>query len=176
MNGVVDMARVRTLRPNEVSAAGQTLAERLEYLIATVYPRGAQPYTNEEIAALVAEEGLGTLSVTQIKKLRYGVAENPTLTTLQQLAGVFGVSISFFDCRDHEVARETVRAVEWAKVRRDAPVRQVVARMDDMDEDTRELTAELVDKLAVVNAKHARGNRSKGGRAKDGGGSGRRSR
>src|SRR2546423_11599508 len=77
-------------------SAATTLAEKLEHLFAAVHPAGRGPYSNDEVAAAIQEQGGPTISGTYIWLLRKGQRDNPTKKHLEALAGFFGVPVSYF--------------------------------------------------------------------------------
>jgi transcriptional regulator with XRE-family HTH domain len=74
----------------------RTLADRVNWLVATVHPAGRGPYSNYEVAALIEEVTGEKVSHNAIWKLRNGQAANPTMRLVSALAQVFGVPPGFF--------------------------------------------------------------------------------
>jgi hypothetical protein len=75
----------------EGSPAG-TLAERIEWLIASMWPKDAPPpRTNAEAARAISAATGTELSHTGLWKLRTGRTDNPTLKTITALAAFFRV-------------------------------------------------------------------------------------
>jgi len=78
------------------SASLPTLADRLNWLVERIHPPGRGPYSNYEIAALIAKVTGEKVSHNAIWKLRNGQAANPTMRLVSALAQVFGVPPGFF--------------------------------------------------------------------------------
>lgn len=74
----------------------RTLADRVNWLVATVHPAGRGPYSNYEVAALIEDVTGEKVSHNAIWKLRNGQAANPTMRLVSALAQVFGVPPGFF--------------------------------------------------------------------------------
>ncbi|MFC9290977.1 helix-turn-helix domain-containing protein [Streptomyces sp. NPDC057052] len=94
-----------------------TLAERLNHLFETVHPRGRGPYSNEEVARAIREQG-GDISKQYIAYLRKGERENPRVHHLEALARFFGVQVSYFI--DSESAERTKEMLAELAVWRDS--------------------------------------------------------
>jgi transcriptional regulator with XRE-family HTH domain len=94
----------------EGSPAGGTLAERVEWLIARMWPAGAPPPSTNASAAAAISAATGTdLSHTALWKLRTGRSDNPTLKTITALAAFFRVPPSYFtDGPDAEAVADQV--------------------------------------------------------------------
>ena len=71
------------------------MAQRLNRLFETVHPHGRGPFSNEEVARAIREQG-GDISKQYIAYLRKGERENPRLHHLEALAKIFGVPVSYF--------------------------------------------------------------------------------
>jgi transcriptional regulator with XRE-family HTH domain len=84
--------------------AASTLADKINYLFATVRPRGVgkREYSNEDVAVAIGRVSGVTISQSYIWQLRKGKKDNPTLKHLQALADFFGVPAAYFF--DNEVA------------------------------------------------------------------------
>jgi len=80
---------------DDASSAG-TLAAKLNHLFASVRPRGARPYSNEQVAEAIRQSSGVTISQSYIWQLRNGKKDNPTLKHLQALADFFGVPAAYF--------------------------------------------------------------------------------
>lgn len=78
--------------------AAPTLADKINYLFATVRPRGGdkREYSNEHVAAAIGRASGVTISQSYIWQLRKGKKDNPTLKHLQALADFFGVPAAYF--------------------------------------------------------------------------------
>ncbi|MFI7122043.1 helix-turn-helix domain-containing protein [Amycolatopsis sp. NPDC049868] len=72
-------------------------AERLRYLFAAVHPRGRGPYSPEEAAAAIRQDGrYGGISASYIRELLAGTSDNPRLKHIFGLAGYFGAPPAYF--------------------------------------------------------------------------------
>jgi transcriptional regulator with XRE-family HTH domain len=80
----------------DVTSAGRSLADKLNYLFAHHTPRNGHEYTNEQVAATICARGEFTISQSYIWQLRKSHKDNPTYKHLQALAGFFGVPASYF--------------------------------------------------------------------------------
>jgi len=101
------------------------LADRLNRLFETVHPPGRAPYSNEEVARAVREQG-GDISRAYLSYLRNGERTNPTFQHLQALARFFGVAPAYFF--DDDVAAEVNAQLNLVVSLRDAGVRAVALR------------------------------------------------
>lgn len=78
------------------TSAGQSLAEKLNYLFAHCTLRNGQEFTNAHVAAAICARGEVTISQSYIWQLRKSIKDNPTCKHLQVLASFFGVPVSYF--------------------------------------------------------------------------------
>lgn len=123
----------------------RTFAEKLNHLFATVYPASRGPYSNEEAAAAIREQGGPSISGTYIWLLRKGQRANPTLKHLEALASLFGVPPAyFFD--DDEAARVDAQ-LELLAAMRDLGVRSVALRMAGLSPKSLSSIAEVVERV-----------------------------
>jgi transcriptional regulator with XRE-family HTH domain len=106
-------------------AKSGSLADRLNHLFETIHPPGRDPYSNEEVARAIREQG-GDISRAYLSYLRNGERTNPTLQHLQALARFFGVTPAYFF--DDDVAAEIDAQLHVAVALRDAGVRAVALR------------------------------------------------
>jgi transcriptional regulator with XRE-family HTH domain len=102
-----------------------SLADRLNHLFDIVHPPGLLPYSNEEVARAVREQG-GDISRAYLSYLRNGDRTNPTFQHLQALARFFGVTPAYFF--DDDVATEVNAQLDLVVALRDAGVRAVALR------------------------------------------------
>ncbi|MFC9280928.1 hypothetical protein [Streptomyces collinus] len=75
------------------AAASATFGERLDHLCRND-PRG--PFTNDQVAAMLAEAHLPTASGTYVWQLRTGRRDNPTKHHIEGFAKLFGVPVTYF--------------------------------------------------------------------------------
>lgn len=75
------------------AALGGSFADRLDYLCRND-PRG--PFSNDQVAAMLAEANLPTASGTYVWQLRSGRRDNPTKHHIEGFARLFGVPVTYF--------------------------------------------------------------------------------
>ncbi|MCX4751557.1 hypothetical protein OG455_39680 [Kitasatospora sp. NBC_01287] len=85
----------------EITPAGRgSIADRLDRLISTSHPPGRGAYGYDEIAKLSREfaavHGGPTISHQSVLNIRSGKVVNPSVNSLQALANVFQVDITYF--------------------------------------------------------------------------------
>lgn len=97
------------------------LSRRLNRLFETVHPRGRGPFSNEEVARAVRDQG-GDISKQYIAYLRKGERGNPRIHHLDALAKFFGVPVSYFF--DDGSAALTEKRLEELAAWRDAGLTQ----------------------------------------------------
>ncbi|MDH6623210.1 hypothetical protein M2271_000997 [Streptomyces sp. LBL] len=73
----------------------EILPQRLNCLFETMYPHGRGPFSNEEVARAIRDQG-GDISKQYIAYLRKGERGNPRIHHLDALARFFGVPVSYF--------------------------------------------------------------------------------
>ncbi|WP_307534226.1 helix-turn-helix domain-containing protein [Streptomyces sp. V3I8] len=71
------------------------LPQRLNCLFETMYPHDRGPFSNEEVARAIRDQG-GDISKQYIAYLRKGERGNPRIHHLDALARFFGVPVSYF--------------------------------------------------------------------------------
>lgn len=120
--------------PSEAASSPRTLAEKIDYLFATVHPKGRGPYTYEEVASGVREAGGPTISGSYVWQLRTGQRDNPTMKHLQALAGFFGVAPSYFF--DEESSQRIAAELKLLASMRDNNVRTVALRASGLSPET----------------------------------------
>jgi len=98
-----------------------SLAEKINYLFATVRPDGGQrEFSNEHVAAEIARSSGVTISQSYIWQLRKGKKDNPTLKHLQALADFFGVPAAyFFDSEVNARVNEQLQVLRTEQARRE---------------------------------------------------------
>jgi transcriptional regulator with XRE-family HTH domain len=128
------------------------IAQRLEHLFATVYPKQlGRPYTLREAAEKInADAGENVISVAYISQLRNGEKREPAFSKLAALAKLFGVSVDYFT--DDEAARRVDEQLDLVVALRDQQVEHVALRAAGLS------AASLSTVLAVIeNARKAEG-------------------
>lgn len=122
----------------------RTLAERLNHLFATVHPADRGPYSNEEVAAGIREQG-GEISGTYLWQLRKGVKDNPTKKHLEALASYFGVPAAYFF--DEAAALKVSAELETLQLLKDVRARRIGLRAVGLSDRSQRRVAEM---LALV--------------------------
>ena len=87
-----------------------SFAEKLEHLYATVHPRGRRPYSMDEVAVGIAEQGGEPVSASYLWMLRRGQRDNPTIKAVEAIAKFFGVPTAYFF--DDQVTGEMDKQLE----------------------------------------------------------------
>lgn len=132
-----------------------TLADRVNWLVATVHPPGRGPYSNYEIAALIEKVTGEKVSHNAIWKLRNGQAANPTMRLVSAMAAVFGVPPGFF------YGEQVVPAdqVEVLALIRDSGITTAHLRaFAELSPEARQAIADLIEYTARTEAeRHGRG-------------------
>jgi transcriptional regulator with XRE-family HTH domain len=125
--------------------ASRTLAMKLNHLFDTVYPAGSGPYSNEEVAALIRDNGGPTISATYIWLLRKGQRDNPTLKHVEALASFFGVPQAYFF--DDETAAKVDAELELLNVMKDLGVQKVAMRVAGLSSKSIESISEIIERV-----------------------------
>jgi transcriptional regulator with XRE-family HTH domain len=124
-----------------------SLADRLNHLFETVHPAGRGPYSNEEVARAVREQG-GDISRAYLSYLRNGERTNPTMQHLQVLARFFGVTPAYFF--DDDTAAEVDAQLGLAVALRDAEVRAVVLRAAGLSAKGLHAVAAIIEEVRLL--------------------------
>lgn len=119
------------------------LSDRLNCLFDAVHPPDRGPYSNAEVAALMKERGLETVSAQYLWLLRTGQRNNPTKRHLEALASFFGVPVSYWF--DDAVAEKTAQELELLALLRDSKIKNVLLRLSDVSADGKEVVLGLVN-------------------------------
>lgn len=77
---------MKELTKEPMSPRARKLSERLNRLFDVVHPPDRGPYSNAEVAELMAARGLETVTSTYLWMLRTGRRDNPTMRHLEALA------------------------------------------------------------------------------------------
>lgn len=80
----------------EVNGYPATFGDRLNFLFDTVHPADRRPYSNDEVASAISDDGGTRISTTYIWYLRKGYRDNPTIKHVEALAAFFGVPPAYF--------------------------------------------------------------------------------
>lgn len=130
-----------------------TLASKINYLFATVRPRGSdgREYSNEHVAAEIGRTAGATISQSYIWQLRKGKKDNPTIKHLQALADFFGVPAAyFFDSEVTARVNDQLRMLAAEQARRDAndahgEASLMAMRAGELSPERREQVMQLLD-------------------------------
>ena len=122
-----------------------TLAEKVDLLFRTFRPRGGGEYSFEEVAQKIAESGGPTISATYLWMLRKGIRDNPTKKHLEALANFFKVSPEYFF--DSETAQRYAAQLDLVGAFRDAGVREIALRAQDLSPEALQTIAEMLDRV-----------------------------
>jgi transcriptional regulator with XRE-family HTH domain len=142
----------------EVSPSA-SLADKVEWLIRTMWPADAPPPRNnvETAAAITAATG-EDISSTTVWKLRTGRQDNPQLRTLTALATFFGVPIGYFGFAteaqpidDDLTIKALLRELHAGTISRD-----VLRAFVDLTPEARWVVDEMILAVAVANADRRR--------------------
>jgi transcriptional regulator with XRE-family HTH domain len=131
-------------------AGERSLADRLNHLFALHTARPGQEYSNEQVAAAIAENGV-TISQSYIWQLRKGRKDNPTFKHLQALAGFFRVPVSyFFDDEVTDRVDAQLKALQEEQLRLNeiasgSEAQLMAMRAGELSPDRRRLVMELLD-------------------------------
>jgi transcriptional regulator with XRE-family HTH domain len=122
-----------------------TLAGKLDYLFSTIHPANRGPYSNEEAASIIREQGGPTISGTYIWYLRKGERDNPTVKHIEALADFFGVSPAYFF--NDETAAEVSAQLDLLNTLKDARVKAMALRVAGLSAESLDSIAEVVERV-----------------------------
>ncbi|AYY13000.1 XRE family transcriptional regulator [Actinobacteria bacterium YIM 96077] len=121
-----------------------TLAERLDYLFATVRPRGRGEYTYREVAQAINDSPDDvTISASYLWQLRKGGKVNPSVRHLEALARFFGVPTRWLLGDDD--ADEVTSQLELLAAMRDADVREIALRASGLSDAALQMVKNVVE-------------------------------
>jgi len=123
---------------------GQSLAERLNHLLAASTPPGGKPPTTRELAQQVTEAG-HQVSHTYIARLLNGQTDDPSLRCLQALANVFGVPPGYFV--DDATAAKVNRDLELLAALRDGDVRVIALESRGLSQSSQETVLNVIKQV-----------------------------
>jgi transcriptional regulator with XRE-family HTH domain len=127
------------------------LAQKLNHLFDAVQPAGRGPYSNEEVAAAIQEQGGPTISGTYVWLLRKGQRDNPTKKHLEALANFFGVPPAYFF--DDEMASQLRAELELLAALRDASVRDIALRVAVLSPDSLDAIRGMIEQVRQLEAR-----------------------
>ncbi len=120
-----------------------SFAEKLEHLFATVHPRGRRPYSMDEVAAGIAEQGGEPVSASYLWMLRRGQRDNPTIKAVEAIAKFFGVPTAYFF--DDQVTGEMDKQLELLAKLRDAGLESFGLRSSELSPEGRAAIGKIID-------------------------------
>lgn len=110
--------------PGDAAGPQGNLAQKMDYLIKTVHPKGRGPYSLREAAGLINEAAREeVISHSYLGQLRNGKRDNPTMKQLAVLSAFYGVPVSYFF--GDEASRRSAQDVELAIAIKDPDVRDL---------------------------------------------------
>jgi hypothetical protein len=136
---------------------GQSLGEKIEWLIRHRWPDGAPPpATNADVAAAIEAATGEELSSTGIWKLRTGRGDNPTLKTMTALAAFFAVPIGFFGSdEDAEIIADGAAAA--ALLRGGGVSREALRAFADLSAPGRRVVEDLIGSMTRMERERIEG-------------------
>lgn len=123
----------------------QTLADKLNHLFATVHPVSRGPYSNDEVAASIREQGGPTVSGTYIWYLRRGERDNPTMKHIEALANFFGVPPAYFF--DNAAAAKVDEELTLLNALRETGVETLALRVAGLSSKSLDSIVDMVDRV-----------------------------
>ncbi len=136
---------------DEKETEAKSLADKLNYLFATVHPRGRGEYTHEEVAEEISRRGVTSVSHTYIWQLRSGIKSNPTMAIIEALSDFFGVPPAYFF--DQEAAARIDTELELLEAMRDTDVRRLAIRASNLSSESLRTIIEMVDRVGELEGK-----------------------
>ncbi|UGQ10971.1 helix-turn-helix transcriptional regulator [Yinghuangia sp. ASG 101] len=131
----------------EHGESGRTVADKLNYLFATVHPASRGPFSNAEVAReICAAGGDTTISSSTIAQLRSGAKANPTMKTIEALSAFFGVPPAYFF--DDAVARHTDAEIAEVIALRD--VKEVAMRANGLSEGSLKMIKAVIEQARFL--------------------------
>lgn len=131
----------------------RTVGQKLEHLFHTVHRPDGREYSNEEVAALVSQQG-ETISASYLWYLRTGQRDNPTLKHLTALARFFGVPAAYFF--DDEVSGRVEADLALLAAMNDAGVRGVALRAAGLSPESLRTVYEVIARVSELEGKSPR--------------------
>jgi len=99
--------------PEDGAGPQGNLAQKMKHLLNTVHPKGREPYSLREAAALINEAARDeVISHSYLGQLRSGKRDNPTMKQLAVFSAFFGVPVWYFF--DDEASQRSAQEVELA--------------------------------------------------------------
>lgn len=122
------------------------IAERLDYLFATLRGPDGRPYTMREVADGINQAaGEQVISVQYLSQLRLGQRKVPSYEKLQFIARFFGVDVLYFS--DDLAAGQAGEQAEIVRALHDAGVRSLALRASGLSEASLHAVMTLIDHI-----------------------------
>jgi transcriptional regulator with XRE-family HTH domain len=137
-----------TMAEQPEPAPPRTVAQKLEHLFRTVRKPDQREYSNDEVAAAIAEQQGETISSSYIWYLRTGQRDNPTFKHINALARFFGVPAAYFF--DDEVSDRVETELALLNAMRDAGVRDVALRAAGLSPTSLRTIAEVITRVSEL--------------------------
>ncbi|MFE4212233.1 helix-turn-helix domain-containing protein [Streptomyces sp. NPDC056844] len=127
--------------PGGAAGARHSLADKLNHLFGVAKnPVTGKPYTNAEVARAIS------MSESAISQLRSGAKPNPTLSTVERLAGHFHVEAQyFFSDYDAEEAEKVRASMELIEAVADSDVRGLALRANGLSADSLKMITDVIN-------------------------------
>lgn len=117
-------------------------------MFASVHPAGRGPYSNDEVAAAIQEQGGPTISGTYIWLLRKGQRDNPTKKHLEALASFFGVPVAYFF--EDEIATQLAPQLDLLAALRDSSVREIALRVAELSPGSLDAIRGMIEQVSQL--------------------------
>lgn len=136
-----DLSEASVGPPTRIGDEQWGIPERMNHLLETLKDeRTGQPHTDADIARM----SLGELSAEDVEGIRTGDTKNPTVAQIVALAGVFGVSPSYFLAK----GEKPPTLDEWrTKVLTDPKSVELAAKSMDLSDNAKDLVMDMIERL-----------------------------
>lgn len=126
------------------SDSARTFATRLTKLINARRMSDGAPWTSASLARALTSRGVPTTH-SYISQLRNGQRDNPTMTVVQAIAGVFEVPPAYFF--DDQLSAQLEEELELASALHAAGIRGVALRAVGLDPASLQMTRLMLDEV-----------------------------
>ncbi|MFB8310196.1 XRE family transcriptional regulator [Streptomyces sp. NPDC055961] len=130
---------------NEACDEGLSLADKLNQLFEVVHPKDRGPYTNDEVAAALKEQGGSTISGTYLWQLRTGRRDNPTRRHYEAIAEFFKVPPAYFF--DDDLARRYGEQLKRLQKLQQSGVERVALRAVGLSPKSMDTLMTMIDRV-----------------------------
>jgi transcriptional regulator with XRE-family HTH domain len=135
----------------------ESLAARLDHLLATVHPSGRGPYTYDEVAEGIRAQGGPTISAQYLNQIHRGRRDNPTKQHLEAIARFFGVPVAYFF--DNTEAARVDEEIALLQVIRDKEIKNLALRSLELSPEGRRSVAKIIDEISSYEGRTGHSNR-----------------